>query len=78
MTGRQNPALLSVCAALAANLVLNVTLIPRLGIVGSAIAATSSVFVYNLLMWIHVRRTMGIDASVIARPPAQVADQRAP
>jgi O-antigen/teichoic acid export membrane protein len=78
MTGRQNPALLSVCAALAANLGLNVTLIPRLGILGSAIAATSSVFVYNLLMWIHVRRTMGIDASVIARPPVPVADQRAP
>lgn len=78
MTGRQKPALLSVCAALAANLILNVTLIPRLGIVGSAVAATSSVLVYNLLMWIHVRRTMGIDASVIARPAIPVADQRAP
>lgn len=78
MTGRQKPALLSVCAALVANLILNFALIPRLGIVGSAIAATSSVLVYNLLMWIHVRRTMGIDASVISRPPAPVADQRAP
>ncbi|HEX8534350.1 MAG TPA: oligosaccharide flippase family protein [Allosphingosinicella sp.] len=78
MTGRQNSALLSACAALAANLVLNVTLISRLGIIGSAVAATSSVFVYNLLMWIHVRRTMGIDASVVARPPVPVADQRAP
>jgi O-antigen/teichoic acid export membrane protein len=69
MTGRQNPALFSVCLALAANIALNLTLIPRLGIVGSAIAATSSVLVYNLLMWFHVRRSMGIDASVVAMRP---------
>ena len=73
MTGRQTPALFSVCAALAANISLNLTLIPRLGIVGSAIAATSSVFVYNLLMWIHVRRSMGIDASVIAMRPRSLS-----
>jgi O-antigen/teichoic acid export membrane protein len=69
MTGRQNPALLSASAALVCNIILNLSLIPRLGIIGSAIAATSSMFVYNLLMWIHVRRTMGIDASVIAMRP---------
>ena len=78
MTGRQNPALLSVCAALACNIVLNLSLIPRFGIIGSAVAATSSVFVYNLLMWIHVRRTMGIDASVISMRLRLRADQRAP
>jgi O-antigen/teichoic acid export membrane protein len=77
MTGRQYPALLSASAALLCNLVLNLTLIPRLGIVGSAIAATSSMFVYNLLMWMHVRRTMGIDASVFAMRPIAPA-QRAP
>jgi O-antigen/teichoic acid export membrane protein len=78
MTGRQNPALLSACAALVTNIALNLTLIPRLGIIGSAIAATSSMAVYNLLMWIHVRRTMGIDASVIAMRARPLGDQRAP
>jgi O-antigen/teichoic acid export membrane protein len=76
MTGGQNLALLSVGAALLCNVVLNLILIPRLGIVGSAIAATSSILVYNLLMWAHVRRTMGIDASVFAmrrRPGSRAA-----
>lgn len=77
MTGQQNSALLSVSAALLCNIILNLTLIPQAGIIGSAIAATSSMFVYNLMMWIRVRRTMGIDASVIAMRPMPPA-QRAP
>lgn len=76
MTGGQNRALLSVGLALVFNVILNLNLIPRLGITGAAIAATSSILIYNILMWIHVRRTMGIDASVIAmraRVPSQAA-----
>ncbi len=73
MTGRHNPALFSASAALLCNIVVNLTLIPKFGIIGAATAATTGILVYNLLMWLHVRRTMGIDASVLAlhpRPPA--------
>ena len=69
LTGRQVPALVIFGGALVLSLVLNVTLIPRLGIVGAAIASASAVTAWNLIMWVYVRRTLGIDASVLGLSP---------
>jgi O-antigen/teichoic acid export membrane protein len=69
MTGRQKAALPIFAAALAANLGANFMLIPRLGTLGAAMASATSIIVWNVLMLIYVRRTLGIDASAVAAAP---------
>ena len=69
LTGRQSQALITFGGALILALFLNLTLIPRLGIVGAAIASAATVSAWNIAMLIYVRRTLGIDASAIALRP---------
>jgi O-antigen/teichoic acid export membrane protein len=62
MTGRVKVSLADNVAALVINVVLNFVLIPRYGVVGSAIAWTASLVLVNLAKWIQVRRLVGIRA----------------
>jgi O-antigen/teichoic acid export membrane protein len=48
---------------------LNVLLIPRLGFVGAAIASSSALGCWNLVMFVYVRRVLGIDASALNLRP---------
>jgi O-antigen/teichoic acid export membrane protein len=63
LTGRERPALVIFLSALAISLVLNLLLIPRLGIVGAAVASSTALSFWNLAMLAFVRRELGIDAS---------------
>lgn len=69
LTGHERQALAIFVGALVVSIALNVMLIPQFGALGAAIASSSALAVWNLAMWVFVRRTVGIDASAIARPP---------
>lgn len=71
LTGRERPALAIFVAALALSLALNLLLIPRLGVVGAAIASTSALSFWNVAMVFYVRRSIGIDASALGLSPRQ-------
>ena len=67
MTGRQaRGALIFGCAALL-NLALNFVLIPRFGTRGAAIATGSSMLFWNVLLWVAIRRELGLSPFVFAR-----------
>jgi O-antigen/teichoic acid export membrane protein len=69
LTGRERMALAIFAGALAISLLLNVILIPRLGVIGAAIASSSALAFWNLAMLAYVRRVMGIDASAVGLKP---------
>jgi len=60
MTGYQKFSLLSLAAATVFNITLNVLLTPGLGLIGTAIGAASSLMIWNLLMFLFVRKKMKI------------------
>ena len=60
MAGKSSWNLLNTAAAVAVNVVLNLLLIPRLGITGAAIAWAASIVVNNLVPLIQVRRLVGL------------------
>lgn len=65
MTGQQVRMLQILALATGLNLVLNLALIPVLGLVGAAIATASTTVFWNLCMRWVVRRRLGVDASVL-------------
>jgi O-antigen/teichoic acid export membrane protein len=67
MTGHERETAKGVTVSVVCNLVLNVTLIPRFGIVGSAIATAVSLAIWNALLWLAVRRHLGINSLAFAR-----------
>jgi O-antigen/teichoic acid export membrane protein len=69
LTGRERHALWIFLGSLGLSLGLNVLLIPRLGFVGAAIASSSALGCWNLVMLVYVRRVLGIDASALGLSP---------
>ena len=69
LTDRERPALLIFILALSLSLALNLLLIPRLGVIGAAIASSTALSFWNLAMLYYVRRSIGIDASAIGLKP---------
>lgn len=65
MTGHERHTLRGFLAAFGLNIILNVALIPYLGAVGAATATSLSLVMLNVLLWVSVRRRLGIDASVV-------------
>ncbi len=61
MTGHERQTFRAVLAAAFANVGLNLALIPAWGAIGAAIAATTSLVVWNVIMWLAVRRLLGIE-----------------
>jgi O-antigen/teichoic acid export membrane protein len=61
MGGKSSWNLLNTLAALVVNIALNLVLIPRLGILGAAIAWASSIAVNNLAPLVQVKRFLGLD-----------------
>ncbi len=64
MTGRQRQAAACVGLAAAANIALNLLLIPRLGLVGAALGTLASVLIWNGLIWVYLRQRLGMRVSV--------------
>jgi O-antigen/teichoic acid export membrane protein len=60
----------SALACLLLDLALSLVLVPRLGVRGAAIAALVSVTARNVANTVAVRRRLGIDPTVLGRPPA--------
>lgn len=65
LTGHHVSAVRILAGALGLSMLLNVLLIPSLGIIGSAIASSAGLSVWNLAMLVYVRRRLGIDASIL-------------
>lgn len=65
MTGQQVRMMQILALATGLNLILNLALIPVLGLVGAAIATASTTVFWNLTMRRAVRRSLGVDASVL-------------
>jgi O-antigen/teichoic acid export membrane protein len=61
MSGRSRENLLNVLVALVTNVSLNVVLIPRIGIMGAAIAWAVAIVLSNLLPLVQVHRAYGLD-----------------
>ena len=60
MTGHERDTVIGVGIAAATNLVLNLILIPLLGIEGAALATMTSMIVWNGILFTRVRRKLGI------------------
>ena len=68
MAGEQRLCMALYAAALVANIVLNVVLIPLLGLNGAAIATTGAMIIEAILLFAVVRQKMGITLFAFASP----------
>jgi O-antigen/teichoic acid export membrane protein len=66
MCNRENIAVFGVGFAVCANLLLNLFLIPRWGMVGAAAATSISLIVWNILLWIMVKKTLNLRPSILS------------
>ncbi|EJC81478.1 membrane protein involved in the export of O-antigen and teichoic acid [Rhizobium leguminosarum bv. trifolii WSM2297] len=76
MAGKQNLCVALYAGALAANVGLNLALIPHYGIEGTAIATASAMGVEAILLHLAVRRTLGIVLFAFASPSAATPEMR--
>jgi len=74
MTRHETSAARGFALAAAANIALNLVLIPRFGIHGAAVATAVALALWNLLLWREARRLVGIDT--LAFPIRSVPAQR--
>lgn len=66
MTGHQRPAAQLLGASCVMNIILNLLLIPPMGIAGAAIATACSVITWNIAMALFVGRHIGINPTILA------------
>lgn len=66
MTGGQRDCARSLMIAAGTNLMLNLFLTPRYGIVGAAIAVSTAILLGAFLNWRAARRNLGIDIGIWA------------
>ncbi|ARO25832.1 multi antimicrobial extrusion protein MatE [Rhizobium sp. S9] len=76
MAGKQNLCVALYAGALAANVGLNLALIPDYGIEGTAVATASAMAVEAILLHVAVRRTLGIALFAFASPSAATPEMR--
>ncbi|MGH2542589.1 MAG: polysaccharide biosynthesis C-terminal domain-containing protein, partial [Ardenticatenaceae bacterium] len=69
MTGHERDTAVGVAAAAAANLILNLILIPRFGIEGAAVATAVSLATWNVLLCRRVYRRVGIRSAAFHFSP---------
>jgi len=66
MTGHERPAVRILGLALVADVILNLVLIPPLGVHGAAIATAACTVGWNIAAIAYMRRAVGVDTSVLA------------
>jgi len=71
MTGLEGRTARAMTAAAAANLALNLGLVPTFGMHGAAIATTATLTMLNVLLWRTARRELGIDTRARLRKVRQ-------
>ena len=72
MTGHEQVATKVIGGSALLNVVLNLVLIPRLGLTGAAIATTIATAMRSLVLSLYVRRLLGYDATAFGRPPKPI------
>ncbi|MBK8006878.1 MAG: oligosaccharide flippase family protein, partial [Gemmatimonadetes bacterium] len=72
MTGHEQVATKVIGGSALLNVVLNLALIPRLGLTGAAIATTIATAMRSLVLSLYVRRLLGYDATAFGRPPKPI------
>jgi O-antigen/teichoic acid export membrane protein len=68
MTGHERDTTKSIFVGAIVNVVLNFSLTPIWGMIGSAVATASTLIVWNLIMWRKVYTRLGIHTSPFYRP----------
>lgn len=66
MTGHQKFSIFSLLVGTVANIILSIILVPGYGLIGTAIATSVSLALWNLLMLFYVNRKLNIHATVFA------------
>ncbi|QNH04852.1 polysaccharide biosynthesis C-terminal domain-containing protein [Pseudomonas sp. B11D7D] len=66
MTGHEKDTLFGMLLACIVNLSLGLFLVPEHGMLGAAIATAISFLVWNLVLWIFVRRRLGIESTAFS------------
>lgn len=74
MTGHQGRVSLTLGVATAANIALNLALIPPFGIVGAATATAASTVIWNGLLWGAARQRLGINTACFGASKARHSD----
>jgi O-antigen/teichoic acid export membrane protein len=70
MTGHERDTARGMAVGALSNVVLNLVLIPPLGMNGAALATAVSMIIWNLLLWYFARRRLGIRTHGLAFGPA--------
>lgn len=70
MTGHERAAARGVGVGAVLNVTLNALLIPHWSVLGAAVATGTSMVIFNLVLLWHVRRRLGLRASVLGTPRA--------
>jgi O-antigen/teichoic acid export membrane protein len=65
MTGHEHFAARGFGLGAASNLLLNAVLIPPFGIVGAAVATSTSLVVWNVMLAIYVYRLLGLHSTAL-------------
>jgi O-antigen/teichoic acid export membrane protein len=65
MTGYEKFSIVSLAAGICLNIVLNLMLIPKYGLTGTAIATSSGFIIWNLLMYLFVRKKLKIHTTAL-------------
>lgn len=64
MTGHEKEVIWGIVISLIINVPLSLFLVPKFGMVGAASATGAAIIVWNLVLWVMVKRKIGINASV--------------
>lgn len=64
MTGHEKDTMLGMFLACALNLVLGLILIPEFGMVGAACSSAISLFTWNAVLWLFVKKRLNIESTV--------------
>ena len=65
MTGHERDTLIGIAGGAFLNLLLSALLIPPFGMVGAALASTTSLIAWNLILVVRVRQRLGIDSTCL-------------
>jgi len=64
MTRHHRQASMIISMSAIVNIVLNLLLIPKFGMIGAAIATTVTMLIWNVVFWFYIRRNIGINTLV--------------
>jgi O-antigen/teichoic acid export membrane protein len=70
MTGHHDTNAVILAAAVVVNVAVTIAGTALLGMTGAALGTTTALTLMTVWTWIEVRRRIGINASIFARPPS--------